>query len=147
MRHLSLLALFLASCHLPCCRTKPPVESSSVPESVQIEGRTLRLSVELWRDFQPISPPGGQPMMGIVRIVADDNLPLPADLHIEHIRLTLDKEQWTPTLSNQQEPLQLHLTNGPKWEPGRTAAAVVRLRRGEKSWLLRASGILIRRTD
>lgn len=86
-------------------------------------------------------------MIGVVSLVADDNLPLPDGLRIEHLHLLHNGEQWTPQVRNQQETLQLHISGGPRWEVGTNADAVVRLRRQNETWLLRKTSIPIRRTD
>lgn len=49
------------------------------PDTIYIEGRQVYLSTYMWRDFMPISPPDGKPLIAIMSITAVDTIPkLPA---------------------------------------------------------------------
>ncbi|MBM3315659.1 hypothetical protein FJY71_07485 [candidate division WOR-3 bacterium] len=137
----------LAGCGTPCCRKAGAADVSSAPESVMVDGRTFRLQADLWRDFQPIAPPDGQPLMAAVRVVADDNMPLPDDLAVDAVWVLNGGERWSPPLSERPERLAVHLADGPKWGPGISVDVVVRLARGSEAWLLRAPDVPIKRTD
>ncbi|HJW48343.1 MAG TPA: hypothetical protein VJ726_02895, partial [Candidatus Limnocylindria bacterium] len=51
---------------------------STVPDQVTINGRSYRIAPAsasgsyLWRDFMPVSPTGGRPLMASIRVVAED---------------------------------------------------------------------------
>jgi len=94
-----------------------------------------------------MAPPGGQGLKAAVRVVTDPDLPLPSGVAIERLWLFYSKEQWRPALPDRAEPLVVQLADGPKWGPGVDADVVVRLKRGKDTWLLRAAGRPIKRTD
>ena len=142
-----LVGLLLGGCGTPCCRREATAEIRSAPESAVINGRTYRLTADLWRDFQPVAPPDGQPLRAVVRVNPDDNMPLPDDVAIDRVWVVNGKEQWSPGLTDQSEKLVANLTDGPKWGPGVNVDVVVRLARGKETWLLRAEGLPITRTD
>lgn len=142
-----LAGLLLAGCGTPCCRRDATAEIRSAPESAVIDGRTYRLTADLWRDFQPVAPPDGQPLRAVVRVNPDDNMPLPGDIAIDRAWVVNGDEQWSPGLADQSERLVVHAADGPKWGPGINVEVVVRLARGKETWLLRGSGLPIKRTD
>jgi hypothetical protein len=139
--------LLVAGCCLPCCRRTPSPEVQSAPEAAVIDGRTFRLAADLWRDFMPIAPPDGQPLVAIARITADDGRPLPGDVTIDRLWVVNGKEQWAPGLADRAENLAVHAADGPKWGPGISVDVVVRLARGDATWLVRAPDVPIKRTD
>ncbi len=130
-----------------CCRRGATQDPAAAPESALVDGRELRLSAELWRDFQPMAPPDGQGLMAALSIGADDGLPLPGDVAISGVWVLNDKERWAPAFSGPAGMLVANLTDGPKWAPGTQVDVVVRLTRDKQAWLLRAAGVPIRRTD
>ena len=144
---LLLIAVLLAGCSTPCCRRGSSADLTSAPETVTIDGRTFRLQAELWRDFQPVAPPDGQPMMAIARVAADDNMPLPDDIAIDRLWVLNGRKQWSAATAEQPERLTAYASGGPKWGPGINVDVVTRLARGSDTWLVRAAGVRIKRTD
>ncbi len=49
------------------------IKLSAVPEKIKINNKEYRLKTVLWRDFMPISPPDGKPLMAIVNIQDENN--------------------------------------------------------------------------
>ena len=85
--------------------------------------------------------------MAVVRVVAEDELPLPEDLAVGRVWVLSGKEQWSPELSALPERPAVSLADGPKWGPGINVDVGVRLDRGSETWLLRAADQPIKRTD
>ncbi|MFO7674959.1 MAG: hypothetical protein R6X12_01375 [bacterium] len=139
--------LLVAGCCLTCCRRTKAADIASAPEAALIDGRTLRPRAELWRDFQPVAPPDGQPMMAIAGLVADDDLPLPEDITIDRLWVLNGDEQWAPKPAAGADRLTVHAADGPKWGPGISVDVVLRIARGKQTWLVRAPGVPIKRTD
>ena len=135
----------------------PLPELLSAPEAVEIDGRRYTLKPYLWRDFQPISPPDGKPLLASVRVMAEDLKEFPASLSMDKLWVIRDRrEAWEADFSKESRPqnpawkhvLERIARGGPKWGPRITVEVVVRLRRGEKeTFFLRAGRQWIDRTD
>lgn len=129
-----------------CCRS----ESSSIataPERVEIGGREYTLTASAWRDFQPVAPPNGQPLVVVVKVSPSDMMPLPADIAIDRVWVLNGKEQWSAAPTPGATGLETAVRNGPKWGPGIKVDVVARLKQGKKTWMVRAAGVDIKRTD
>lgn len=137
--------LLLAGCCLPCCRRGPDADLSSAPASAEVDGRALRIEADLWRDFQPVAPPDGQPLRAVVRVVAADGQSPPDDVTIERLWVLKGDERWAPAV--QTEGHTAHAADGPKWGPGIEVDVVARLVRGKQSWLVRVQDVTVKRTD
>ena len=135
-----------------CCRSGS-VAVASAPERVVIDGREYTLAASAWRDFQPVAPPDGQPLIVVAEVSPSDMMPLPSDLAIDRVWVLHGRREWSavPEQPGGQEPpatrLEVSARNGPKWGPGIKVDVVVRMRRGEETWLVRAPGVDIKRTD
>jgi len=119
---------------------------------VKIDGREYTLSANAWRDFQPVAPPDGQPLIVVAKVSPSDMMPLPGDITIDRVWVLNGKKQWSaPPEAETREPaatrLETAVRGGPKWGPGIKVDVVVRLKQGKQTWLVRAPGVEIKRTD
>jgi hypothetical protein len=128
-----------------CCRSQS-TSIASAPERVEIGGREYTLTANAWRDFQPVAPPDGEPLIVAVRVSAAEPIPTPADLSIDHVWVLNGKEQWSAKPDGRASS-EAAIRGGPKWGPGIKVDVVARLKRGKQTWLVRAAGVEIRRTD
>lgn len=126
----------------------------SAPETVEIDERQYVLETYLWRDFMPISPPEGKPLIASIRVTAKDEKAFPTTLKVDHLWVIKDTQQvWETDLSDEAKQitankLETVARNGPKWMPGTTVDVVIRLvDENNRSYLLRASQQPIVRTD
>ncbi len=126
----------------------------SAPEQVDVASRQYTLGTYLWRDFMPVSPPDGKPLIAKVMILATDLQPFPFDLDADRLYVINGEEAWVVDLPARQGPLlpdfQLDkiARDGPKWGPAITVDVVVRLvETGGGGYLLRAADQMILRTD
>ena len=150
----ALAALGGVACDRGAGVTDPsPIELDGARLRVQIAGSEFRLETYLWRDFMPIGPPDGQPLIAVLRIVTTDATRIPEGLKAEKVSITHQGEVWTAAVKQEYpstEPgvLEVVARNGPKWGPGVTVDVVVRLRdaRGQTYWL-RAPDQPIHRTS
>ncbi len=113
---------------------------------MQIEGREFSLSVSAWRDFQPVAPPNGQPLIVMIKVSAADASSLPADLLLDQVWVRNGKEQWS-VKPESSSPSEVAIRGGPKWGPGIKVDVVARLRQGKQTFLVGAAGVDIKRTD
>jgi len=148
-------ALAASGCGSPSSPGMPREEDPrTASTSVALAGKTLVLSASLWRDFQPISPPDGKALAGVLRVSAADGSGVPSSVTADSAWLFMGSQVWqtTPVESGSRDGAspgyELAVRDGPKWGPGVAVDVVVRLRDGSgPSVLLRAASQLIRRTD
>ncbi len=128
-------------------------EVIAAPTRVEVDGHELTLETHLWRDFQPITPPNGQPLIAVVRVMTVDGSPFPSSVTAERVSIVYGEQVWTSTLrleqlSSQQGTLEVVAREGPKWGPHVNVDVVVHLRgSGGREFLLRAENQPIGRTD
>ena len=155
-RHVAMLSLALvvvAGCGTACrCCRSETASVAAAPERARIDGREYTLAASAWRDFQPVAPPDGQPLIVVVKVSPSDMMPLSVDLAIDHVWVLNGDKQWSaaadqPTHAPVGSRLEQSVRDGPKWGPGIKVDVVVRLRRGKQTWLVRQAGVTIKRTD
>ncbi len=127
---------------------------ASAPELVEIASRDYTLETYLWRDFMPVSPPDGKPLIAKARVTAVDLEPFPVGLDADKLYVIYGDDVWVTEFSDELPPPnvadhQLHriARDGPKWGPDVAVDVVVSLVGGGGPWLLRASDQIILRTD
>lgn len=145
----------LAGCGTACrCCQATAAAPKDAPELVEIDGRQYTLAASLWRDFMPMAPPDGESLVAILKVSPSDMMPLPVDLAIDHVWVLNGEKQWSVpvglpsgTGKSQATHLEQSVRGGPKWGPGIKVDVVARLRQGKQTWLVRAAGVEIKRTD
>ena len=126
----------------------------SAPEQIEIDGRNYILETHLWRDFMPVSPPDGKPLIASIRITATDSLQFPPSIDARLLWVIKDQQEvWETKFSEEARSpcsryqLEKVARNGPKWGPGIKVDVVVKIVDGENEYLLRVSNQWISRTD
>lgn len=138
---------------------RPPVPDTNsrelllaAPVAGVVAGAPMRLEVDAWRNFQPLTPERGPPLLAVLRLTSDR--PIPAGLVIESVALVRGDQVWTGTARQEvaaeaQAPVvEFMLREGPQWSPGDTIEVVARLREasGAISWL-RAPHVVVQRVE
>ena len=148
------LAGFLgAGCNLP--PPTPPLETlRSAPAAQTLEGGTpVTLHASLWRDFMPVSPLNGKPLIALVEVSAVSPAALPADLSIEGAFVVLGDEVWSSAprvegACSSPDCIRAISREGPLWGPDVTVDVVVQIASGvNPGVLLRQPEVTIRRTE
>ena len=156
IRSLSLVLLVAtSSCSAARMTASVPTRDlQSAPVSVIVGGQTLVLVPSLWRDFQPISPSDGKPLVAVLRVQTPDGAALAATFRVDGAWVINGAEVWTASVgegkleSPSPVAYQVMVRDGPKWGPNVSVDVVVRIREPSgSSQLLRAAAQLIRRTD
>ena len=116
----------------------------SAPEKIEINGRKYILETYLWRDFQPICPSDGEPLCGIIWVVAVDSQPFPDSVYANCVWVINGHDVWetSPTeLVIYNNKFEGCLHSGPKWGPNIYVDVVVRIIDSARNqeYLLRAS--------
>lgn len=118
---------------------------NSAPKNLIVNGIELSMESDLWRDFMPISPPDGKPLIARIEIRAQNERDLPEQLNADAIWVVYENQVWGAKLTETQSDhdstrLVKVARNGPKFGPGENATVVVRIIYGNKTYLLRNSG-------
>jgi hypothetical protein len=133
-----------------------PIETLlAAPDTLYVENQSIVLKTYLWRDFQPISPPDGKPLIALVYIETPDSSSLPASLNPNSIYIVYNNQVWKSFFSTEERPpdelkafrVTKIARDGPKWGPNVYVDVIVRIMVGENVYLLRASEQYINRTD
>lgn len=153
----SLPLVLLAGCveiAAPGIDTPTELTLRRAPTSIAVGEKILVLRTTLWRDFMPIAPVDGQPMVGIFGVETDDHSPFPAGVSIERAWVLKGSLAWVPELTNDPlydpAPSQRAMIgrNGPKWGPAITVEVIVEIELPDgRRRLLRQPNVLIQRTD
>jgi len=156
-----LICVFLLTTFTACDLLKPANSSSksvdellSAPEKIVINEREYILETYMWRDFQPVSPPGGKPLIAIIRVTAVDSLSVPTEIDATRLWVIKEGKKWESAFTSEDRgyvpdhKLEKVARNGPKWGPGIHVDVVVRVidRRDGGEYLLHASGQYIGKT-
>jgi len=127
-----------------------------IPDTLKLGSKSLILRTEMWRDFQPISPANGKPLIAIFLIVTTDSTDLPEGIQADAAWIICDDEIWATYFSDEEppeyevKPYQLYkiARDGPKFGPNIYVTAVMRIiDRMDKSHFLKAEDQFIFRTD
>jgi hypothetical protein len=121
-----------------------PSDLSATPTQVTVSGQTLTLEASLWRDFMPISPPDGKPLIVAARVKTLDGRAVPATLSADTLWVLNGSQVWSAP-AREERPraanpavYEVVARDGPKWGPGIDVDVVLRLRDGARELYLRA---------
>lgn len=124
----------------------------TAPDKVTINGRSYGIDTYLWRNFMPSTTPNNKGMMASVRLKAQDGKPLPSTLTADKLWLIKSNGEtiWETTFSEQprisNSGVEMVARGGPNLEAGSVVDVVVRLRNGNKTYLVRSPDQKIQRT-
>lgn len=156
----SLFLIVFLGCKTNPIALEPPnltrEEFLAVPETLLVDSYELTLSTYIWRDFMPMAPPDGRPLIAIAYVTAIDTDSLETTLDADAIWLLFGNEIWkswitdetSPTGEEQQNRIVRVAREGPKWGPDVFVEAVIRvIDSGGNPHLLRASNQYINETQ
>ena len=131
-----------------------PVEKLlSAPDTIETGGKKIILTSYLWRDFMPVSPPDGKPLIALIMIESVDSSDISGFIKPEAVYVVNENEVWSSFFEDEIPPdnspfrLTRIARDGPKWGPGIFVDVIVLLNVGRDEKLLRASDQYINRTD
>lgn len=125
------------------------------PDTMNIENQQIVLSTYMWRDFQPVSPADGRPLIALVYLETVDSSIIDSSIDIQSIYLVYQNRVWKSLFSKEELPpselkpfrITKIARDGPKWGPDVYVDVVVRGKFKNEEFLLRASEQYIGRTD
>ena len=144
----------LSSCQANNQVSTPISELQAAPTQISIAGRSYKIEAFVWRDFMPISPPDGKPMIANIQLKAEDGRSVPSNLVPDKLWVinTENQEVWETNLTDEPrfsgKIVEIVARNGPKWEPNTDIDVVVQLSDGgNKTYLLRSPSQKVQRTS
>ena len=145
------MALLVVACESgPTGPSLPLKMLEAAPETLTIASRDYTLETGLYRDFFPVCPRDGRPLMVSAYVIADGEEAFPAALDADHVWVINGEEVWEKDLSDPEvggpvNRLVRTAKNGPLWKPHLYVDVVVRLvdTKGN-TYLLRAADQEIR---
>lgn len=160
MRSVFLIFAALVLCAAGCDKTTPEDGARSdaklakalqdTPQSLLIDGKTLVLNTELWRDFMPSVGKEERSLRAAVSIAAQDGESLPTGLIFNRMVVLNGDSVWVQTISNSERSddirLKANTTGGPEWTPDSEVDVVVEFMHKEKGYKLRQNSVQIRAT-
>ena len=160
MRSFLFILSALILCSAGCDKTPPEdgIRTDSklakalhdTPQSLLIDGKTLVLHTELWRDFMPSVGKEERSLRAAVSISAKDGESLPTDLIYNRMVVLKGDSIWVQTIVNAERSDQVRLkantTGGPEWAPESEVDVVVEFMHKEKAFKLRQNSVQIRAT-
>ncbi len=113
---------------------------------------TYSLETYMWRDFMPISPPDGKPLIVVIKIHASGVLEFPSTISLERLWLIYGTEIISALPTNEYKlygsTYEMIFREGPKWGPGIFINVVVKLKGiNFRIYYLKAIDQPIHRTD
>jgi len=127
--------LVLSACggSSPTAPAPLPSDLAAAPTRVVLAAKSLTLDASLWRDFMPISPPDGKPLVAVLQVRTEDGSEVPATVRAEMVWVLNGTDSWLSvpreerSRSETAPVYEFVARDGPKWGPGITVDVVVRL--------------------
>ena len=149
------LAAIMGTIYYQTCYATPSFEElTNASEQIEIKGQEYTLEVFLWRDYMPISPPHGKPLIASIRITANDSQNFPNNVNADKLWVIKNSGEIWETAFTYEQPTPLHnyqlekiAREGPKWEPNTQVDVVVRVTCEGNTYLLRATNQTINQTE
>lgn len=130
--------------------SKKAVALEKVPETAMVEGKTLVLSSELWRDFMPGVGEMERSLRAAVSISTNDGANLPSGLNFQKLAVINGDSIWMQSITNSDRSdgirLKANTKGGPEWKPDSKVDVVVEFLHNNKSYKLRQKSVEIRAT-
>jgi hypothetical protein len=128
----------------------------AVPETTMVDGHLVVLSTFLFRDFQPMAPPDGEPLIAVAYLDAVGTTFFPPTISCDAIWIVCSNQVWRSYFTQEtppQDPPRLNrlakiAREGPKWGPHIYVDVIVRMFDAHHApHLLRATHQWIGRAD
>jgi len=117
---------------------EPPVATweqlQAAPESLSLDSRSIQVDPVLYRDFMPISPPEGRPLVAGCRLWIPGVEPFPAIVIQEAFVWVFDGDAvWfkKANITRGDAFVDIRIAGGPLWGPGTYADMVIGIRDGD----------------
>jgi hypothetical protein len=146
-------AAWLAGCGSKPAEPSGAADPRSAPEIVTIGGQAITLAAALWRDFMPISPQDGKPLIAVFTATTVRGQAFPAGVTADRAWVFLGTDTWETSVTSEQQTapgassLVVVAHEGPKWGPNVDVDVAIRLRDSAGTlYLLQAKRLTITAT-
>ena len=103
----ALAGLLIISCSDDGVSVPPDIPIQTLlttPDTIVVENRKMYLSTFLWRDFQPVSPKDGKPLIALVYVTGVDTMQLRITISADAVWIVYINQAWKSWLVNQDIP-------------------------------------------
>jgi hypothetical protein len=125
-------------------------------ETVKIGSNTFVLDAYLWRDFMPVSPENGKPMISINWLVDKNSVKIPDNITMVKQYVIYNDEIWiadyedeAPAPSLPEYKLERISRNGPEWGPKVYVDVISQIHdsKNKKDYYIILKNVFVNRTD
>jgi len=125
-------------------------------ETLTIGSNSFMLDAYLWRDFMPISPENGKPMISINWLVCTNSFKIPENISMVKQYVIYNDEVWEANYENEAPAPSLPeykkeriSRNGPKWGPAIYVDVISQIRdtKTNKDYYIERKNVYVERTD
>jgi hypothetical protein len=123
-------------------------------DTLTIDSYRYSLDAYLWRDFMPISPPNGKPLISINWLINVDTIPIPANIELKQQYVIYNDSIWiadyeAETHTTPSYKIEKISRNGPKWGPKIYVDIIAKISdtKTKTDYFLKRKNINIIRTD
>jgi len=127
---------------------------SKVVDVVTIDSYDYFLDAFLWRDFMPISPPNGKPLISINWLIRADSSAIPENIELKQQYVIYGDSVWISDYENETHQTPEYKQekvsrNGPKWGPKVYVDVIARITdtKANRDYYLKRDRVFIIRTD
>jgi len=125
-------------------------------DTLIIGSNSFVLDAYLWRDFQPISPANGQPMISINWLICTDLVKIPDNISMVKQYVIYNDEIWIADYENEKpapslpgHKMERISRNGPKWGPKIYVDVISQIHdsQSNKDYFVERKNVYVVRTD
>ncbi len=129
---------------------------SKFVSTVTINSHSYSIDAYLWRDFMPISPPNGKPLISINWLISADSSAIPDNIVMTHQYIIYGDSVWIANYEDEAPPpstpdykIEKISRNGPKWGPFVYVDVIAKISntKTNQDYYLKREKVLILRTD
>jgi len=127
---------------------------SKVVSVVTIDSHDYFLDSYLWRDFMPISPPNGKPLISINWLIRADSSSIPDNIELKLQYVIYGDSVWIADYENETHQTPEYKQekvsrNGPKWGPNVYVDVIAKITetKTNRDYYLKRDKVFIIRTD
>ena len=152
---LSLGMLLAVSCKKKEQEKNLQIKEKAV-ETLVIGSNSFKLDAYLWRDFMPISPANGKPMISINWLISTNLVKIPKNISMVKQYVFYGDEIWEAEYENEAPApslpdykLERISRNGPKWGPEIYVDVISQIydSKTNKNYYIKREGVYVGRTD
>ena len=123
-------------------------------DTITIDSHDYFLNATLWRDFMPISPPNGKPLISLNWLISSDSSAIPSNIKLVLQYVINSDSVWIADYLNDTRNAPVYKiekisNDGPKWGPFIYVDIIAKITdtKENRDYYLKLSHVVIGRTD